>query len=134
MFAGTWTRLSALNPLDSGFRPASPGIENPVVVRTSDGAWWVAVYQICEGSASVGVSWSRDGVTWTPQRGDVQLGNAFCGDTVTTACGLVAEPSKGKGVYSLLYTALGACSSGTCSSENVCRAYLINTAEQQLDA
>ena len=51
------------------------------------------------------------------------------GGTVTTACGLVPEPTKGKGVYSLLYTASGSCSSGTCASENVCRAYLINTAE-----
>ena len=57
-------------------------------------------------------------------------GNGYCGDAVTTACGLVPEPSKGKGIYSLLYTASGKCSSGTCESENVCRAFPVNTAEQ----
>ena len=101
-----------------------------MVVRTSDDQWWVAVYHIYTG-ATVGVSWSRDGVNWTPQQGDVELGSAFCGGIVTTACGVVAEPSKGAGVYSLVYTASGACSSGTCHGENVCRAYMINTAERE---
>lgn len=45
-FAGEWSRLSHLNPLDSGFRPAAPGIENPVVTRSTDGDWWIAVYHV----------------------------------------------------------------------------------------
>ena len=60
-FAGEWTRLSQHNPLDAGFRPASPGIENPVVTRSTDGQWWIAVYHIYTGP-TVGVSYSRDGV------------------------------------------------------------------------
>ena len=84
-FAGEWTRLSQHNPLDAGFRPASPGIENPVVTRSMDvsrhdiagiwvaffsrcqryrcgqGEWWIAVYHIYTGP-TVGVSYSRDGV------------------------------------------------------------------------
>ena len=35
-FVGNWTRLSGLNPLDVGFGPAKPGIENPVGVRSQD--------------------------------------------------------------------------------------------------
>ena len=203
-FAGEWSRLSHLNPLDAGFRPAAPGIENPVVTRSSDGEWWIAVYHVrpplCPSLSlslraasmpagccpapplqrltalpcplqiytgpTVGVSFSRDGIHWTPQQGDLRLGDSYCGDTVTTACGLVPEPQKGqalllplplsltlsvcfsvsgsvslsgtcltlclsgKGVYSLLYTASGKCSAGSCDHENVCRAYLINEAEQ----
>ena len=68
---------------------------------------------------------------WTRQEGDLQLGDAYCGNSVTTACGLVPEPSKGKGVYSLLYTASGTCSTKTCDHENVCRAYLVNEAEAE---
>ena len=128
-FSGNWTRLSELNPLDAGFRPATPGIENPVVVRSQDKQWWISVYHIYTG-ATIGVSYSQDGLHWVRQAGDLQLGDSFCGDSVTTACGLVPEPSKGKGVYSLLYTASGKCSSGLCESENVCRAFLINTAER----
>lgn len=94
-FAGSWTRLSHLNPLDAGFRPAAPGIENPVVTRSMDGEWWIAVYHIYTGP-TVGVSYSRDGIHWTPQQGDLRLGSSYCGKTVTTACGLVPEPSKGK--------------------------------------
>ena len=79
----------------------------------------------------MGVSFSRDGINWIPQHGDLRLGSEYCGDTVTTACGLVPEPTKGKGVYSLLYTASGTCSSGKCDHENVCRAYLINELEAE---
>jgi len=125
---GNWTRLSALNPMDQGFRPAAPGIENPVVIKSMDGRFFIAVYHIYTGP-TVGISFSEDGIHWVRQPGDVQLGNAYCGDTVMTACGLVPEPSKGKGVYSLLYTALGGCTKGACSGENVCRAYLVNAAE-----
>eukprot|EP01047_Picozoa_sp_COSAG01_P044154 COSAG01_NODE_3971_length_5480_cov_21.700242_2_plen_204_part_00 len=130
-FAGHFTRLSTLNPLDDGFRPAKPGIENPVVVRSQDNKWWIAVYHIYTG-ATIGVSYSKDGLHWTRQEGDLRLGTAYCGDVVTTACGLVPEPSKGKGVYSLLYTASGKCSSGTCESESVCQAYLINAPERNM--
>lgn len=135
-FAGNWTRLSKLNPLDDGFRPASPGIENPVVTKSQDGKqrqhamshsiscrashfeqthsklrvipgnWWIAVYHIYTG-ATVGVSFSRDGLQWTRQEGDLLLGDEHCGNTVTTACGVVPEPSLGKGVYSFMYTASG---------------------------
>ena len=68
---------------------------------------------------------------WTRQEGDLRLGDAYCGNSVTTACGLVPEPTKGKGVYSLLYTASGTCSTKTCDHENVCRAYLVNEAEAE---
>ena len=99
-----------------------------MVVRSQDGNWWLSVYHIYTGP-TIGVSYSRDGLHWTRQPGDLYLGSQYCGGTVTTACGLVPEPTKGRGVYSLLYTAEGSCGSGTCQSENVCRAYLINTAE-----
>jgi hypothetical protein len=97
-----------------------------------DGKWWIAVYHIYTGP-TVGVSYSPDGIHWTAQEGDLRLGNGFCGDSVTTACGLVPEPTKGKGVYSLLYTANGKCTKTDCSSENVCRAYLVNAAEAEAE-
>ena len=104
-----------------------------MVVRSQDKKWWISVYHIYTG-ATIGVSYSPDGLHWTRQDGDLQLGDSYCGDVVTTACGLAPEPSKGKGVYSLLYTASGKCSTGSCESENVCRAFLINTAERDVDA
>merc|ERR1719163_511575 len=77
-FEGEWTRLSALNPLDDSFRPAAPGIENPVVTRTMDGRFFIAVYHIYTG-ATIGVSYSEDGIHWVRQAGDLQLGSGHCG-------------------------------------------------------
>jgi hypothetical protein len=56
---------------------AKPGIENPVVVRSTDGQWFISVYHIYTG-ASIGVSYSANGLHWTRQAGDLRLGTGFC--------------------------------------------------------
>jgi len=125
-------------PLDAGFRPARPGIENPVVVQTPDGAAWVAVYHVYVPGA-IGVSYSRDGVNWTRQQGDLILVEGdehagYCSKDITTVNGLVPEPRLGKGVYSVMYTAGGGGASKGSNDGVICRGYIFNTAEAETSA
>eukprot|EP00931_Biecheleriopsis_adriatica_P052866 TRINITY_DN30831_c0_g1_i2.p1 TRINITY_DN30831_c0_g1~~TRINITY_DN30831_c0_g1_i2.p1 ORF type:complete len:267 (+),score=36.98 TRINITY_DN30831_c0_g1_i2:224-1024(+) len=130
--SGRWSRLHG-GPLDASFRPARPGIENPVVTRTAGGNFLTAIYHIYD-PGTVGISFSEDGLTWRRQSDDVHLrrsgsGPGFCDDDVTTAGGLVPEPSQGPGWYSVMYTAGGGGAGSGSGGGVMCRAYLVNLAE-----
>lgn len=133
--SGKIRRVREVSPMDKAFRDPIPGVENPVVAKTMDGSAFIAMYHVYTPGA-IGVSYSEDGVHWTRQEGDLVLkfagnGTEYCSLAVTTACGLVPEPSMGKGVYSVMYTA-GA-SGGTTGEENpgvICKGYLENVAER----
>jgi hypothetical protein len=132
LLQGPWARLHR-EPLDHAFRPARPGIENPVVTKTADGSHFVAVYHVYTPGA-IGVSVSQDGEHWSNQQGDVFLtrsgsGTGFCGDDVTAVGGLVHEPALGPGVYSLMYTAGGGGAGASSNAGVVCKGYLVNDAE-----
>lgn len=133
--SGRMRRVREVSPLDRGFRDPIPGVENPVVTKTMDGSAFIAVYHVYTPGA-IGVSYSEDGVHWTRQDGDLMLrfagsGADYCSTDVTTACGLVPEPSLGRGVYSVMYTAGAAgAAPGTENPGVVCRGYLENVAER----
>lgn len=130
---GHFSRLHEFGPLDAGFRPASPGIENPVVVKITNGSTYVAVYHVYVPGA-MGVSYSNDGLHWTRQEGDLIIGmggqgETYCSSDVTTVNGLVPEPSQGAGVYSVMYTAGGGGDGGGGGA--ICRGYIANVAEAE---
>lgn len=64
--AGPWRRLSSLNPAE--YIETPEGIENPIVTRTTDKAFYVAVYdalmpdQIHGSDDVVGIALSKDGI------------------------------------------------------------------------
>lgn len=116
---------------DNNTVPFPCGPENPIVSRSTDGKWWYAVYDALEqmpndgskkGSCSdyrsralcksktqcdaIGVAWSPDGVTWTANATTllrVQTVGHPCGQ-IRTPLGLVAEPERCVGCYSVLWT------------------------------
>lgn len=107
------------------------GPENPIVSRSTDGKWWYAVYdaleqvpndgtkkgscteprarKLCQSKTqcdAIGVAWSPDGVTWTANATTVlrvQTVGHPCGQ-IRTPLGLVAEPERCAGCYSVLWT------------------------------
>lgn len=94
---GPWKRCSNLNPLKT--EPIF--IENPIVTPLSDGTY-VAVYDNNQAH-SIGYSFSRDGIQWTPgQSLVVQKGNGIWASEIRTPLGLVPE---GKDRFTLFYTA-----------------------------
>jgi hypothetical protein len=113
--AGPWVRCPWLNP--ASYIEAPEGIENPIVTRTTDRSVehsYVAVYdalmpdQIQGHGDYVGITQSADGVLWSAAQYvslNMTSGCASNGSTVRTPQGLVAEPTKCKGCYSMLYTA-----------------------------
>lgn len=136
--AAKWEKLNKdRNPVRFGNTGWHAGIENPIVTGTQDGEWYVAVYfDVLSGG--VGAAYSRDGLEWL-DAGHLNLtpGPAKpCGpDRLTTALGLVPEPSLGKGMYSLLFTGRGgegAAAAGDPKNafENVCYALLENVVER----
>ena len=111
--------------------------ENPVVTTMStDGKYYLAVYDaLSAGSGEIGLAFSTDGVTWQySQILAVQIGdNQPCGH-VRTPLGLVPEPSRCQGCYSVLWTGhlstagLGG-SSGSTGFSPVCHAIVRNINE-----
>lgn len=102
------------------WRPAGPNLasgsncsaglcyspENPVVALSNDGKFYLAVYDALSASGDdIGTAFSADGVTWqhsallTVQTG----GNHPCGH-IRTPLGLVPEPDRCSGCYSVLWT------------------------------
>ena len=81
--------------------------ENPVVTTMStDGKYYLAVYDALHGGSDViGLSFSADGVTWQySQILAVQThARSQCGK-IRTPLGMVPEPSRCKGCYSVLWT------------------------------
>lgn len=81
--------------------------ENPVVTTMStNGKFYLAVYDALKGGSDViGVAFSADGVTWRySTRLAVQVRDTHpCGD-IRTPLGLVAEPERCVGCYSVLWT------------------------------
>ena len=80
-----------------------------------------------EGSKDyVGITQSADGLHWSPaQYLPLNASTSGCGGPVRTPQGLVAEPSKCKGCYSMLYTG----GRDTTGYRNECWVLLRNTAE-----
>jgi len=128
--SGPWVRIQDLNPASYIERPE--GIENPIVSRTTDKAvnrTYVAVYdalmpdQIKGKGDVVGITESADGVHWSPAQYVSLNASACAAGVVRTPQGLVAEPDKCKGCYSMLYTI------DAGSYRPVCHVLLRNTAE-----
>jgi len=125
--AGPWARSYGRNPvaLEPEGRQAT---ENPIVTKTQDGAWFVAVWDALRPPAAseIGVSYSADGLAWSAAQyvpvWPSSAGEGPCG-AIRTPLGLVAEPSLGAGLYSVLF------SGSAAGYEGVCRAVLRNTAE-----
>ena len=137
--AGPWRRLNSLNPAE--YIETPEGIENPIVTQTSDGKYFVAVYdalmpdQIGGSNDVVGISTSADGIHFSKaQYVHLNATASGCGKPVRTPQGLVPEPTKCKGCYSMLYTGHGASTtssdSGSESYKNVCWVLLRNINEQ----
>ena len=100
--------------------------------RTSDKSAYIAVYdalmknEIHGKEGVVGISQSIDGVHWSSaQYLNLNATASGCGSPVRTPQGLVPEPAKCRGCYSMLYTGMGV---GNYRSE--CWVLLRNTAEQ----
>lgn len=136
--AGPWKRLNSLNP--SEYIETPEGIENPIVTRTTDKKWYVAVYdalmkdQIHGADDVVGMSFSADGIHFgKAQYVKLNATTSGCGSPVRTPQGLVPEPEKCKGCYSMLYTGHGPGSyhagAGSGGYSNICWVMLRNTAE-----
>ena len=132
--AGPWRRLDWLNP--AGYIETPEGIENPIVTRTSDRKHWVAVYdalmkdQIHGSNDVVGISVSTDGVHFgKAQYVKLNATGSGCGAPVRTPQGLVPEPDKCKGCYSMLYTGHAAANSVDKGFANECWVMLRNIAE-----
>eukprot|EP01043_Picozoa_sp_COSAG02_P054268 COSAG02_NODE_6120_length_3785_cov_2.818231_2_plen_327_part_00 len=128
--AGPWHRLNSLNPAE--YIETPEGIENPIVTRTTDGKYYVAVYdalmpdQIEDHEDVVGISVSADGVHFGPaQYVHLNASASGCGSPVRTPQGLIPEPDKCKGCYSMMYTGHG----GKPSYANECWVMLRNLAE-----
>ena len=124
--AGPWARSYARNPV--ALEPeGKQATENPIVIKTQDGAWFVAVWDALRPPVAnqIGISYSADGLAWsTAQYVPVwpSAGEGPCG-AIRTPLGLVAEPSLGAGLYSVLF------SGNAAGYESVCRAVLRNAAE-----
>ena len=102
------------------------GPENPVVTTMStDGKHYLAVYDALRGgSDDIGLSFSADGVTWQySQILAVQTGSRRPCGAIRTPLGLVPEPSRCKGCYSVLWTG------GTKNFRPVCHAIIRNLNE-----
>ena len=100
--------------------------ENPVVTTMStDGKFFLAVYDALSGGHDViGLSFSTDGVTWRySQILAVQVSSHPCG-SIRTPLGLVPEPGRCRGCYSVLWT--GSAGGGF---RPVCHAIIRNTSE-----
>jgi hypothetical protein len=133
--AGPWTRCPWLNPASYIENPE--GIENPIVTRTINRTiahTYVAVYdalmpdQIHGSEDVVGITQSADGVHWSPaQYVHLNATASGCGSPVRTPQGLVAEPSRCTGCYSMLYTGVDK----KTGYKNVCWVLLRNIAEGQ---
>jgi hypothetical protein len=81
--------------------------ENPVVTTMStDGKFYLAVYDALHGGSDViGLSFSADGFTWQySQILAVQTHTRSPCGNIRTPLGLVPEPSRCKGCYSVLWT------------------------------
>jgi hypothetical protein len=125
--AGPWARSYGRNPV--AFEPeGKQATENPIVSKTQDGAWFIAVWDALRQPAAdheIGISYSADGLAWsTAQYVPVwpSAGEGPCG-VIRTPLGLVAEPALGAGYYSVLF------SGSAAGYESVCRAVLQNAAE-----
>jgi hypothetical protein len=82
----------------------------------------------------VGISQSADGVHWSAaQYVSLNASASGCGGTVRTPQGLVAEPQRCKGCYSMLYTGVDNRAEGDGRGsegyKNECWVLLQNTAE-----
>jgi hypothetical protein len=128
--AGPWRRLNSLNPAE--YIETPEGIENPIVTRTTDKKYYVAVYdalmpdQIKGHEDVVGISVSTDGTHFGPaQYVHLNASASGCGSPVRTPQGLIPEPDKCKGCYSMMYTGHG----GKPSYANECWVMLRNLAE-----
>jgi len=119
---GPWRRLvGGANPMDNIEQPE--GIENPIVTQSEDGAWFFAVYDALLHGGSAGITVSSDGIHWSKaQYVHLNATKSGCG-AVRTPQGLVSEPKRCPGCYSMLYTG----SDG--SYENECWVLLRNKAE-----
>ena len=113
---------------DGNAVPFPCGPENPVVTRSADRRWFYAVYDALEqvpteaqcsdpsrraictsktGCNKVGLAWSADGTTWTENATallTVQLDGAHPCGQIRTPLGLVSEPDRCAGCYSVLWT------------------------------
>lgn len=120
-----WRKLRehAVNPV-----MMDAAVENPVVTKTQDGQWYIAVYYPFEPGV-VAFSFSKDGLSWSKgTRVEMTPGATPCGPGgLFTALGLVPEPELGRGVYSIMFT--GRSTSDQNSFENVCYARVRNVAE-----
>ena len=111
--AGPWRRLNSLNP--AVYIETPMGVENPIVTRTTDRKWYVAVYdalvrdEIHGHEDVVGISVSADGIHFgKAQYVHLNATKSGCGSPVRTPQGLIPEPMKCKGCYSMMYTGHGA--------------------------
>ena len=110
-------------------------VRNPIVTRTTDKKHYVAVFdalmpdQIKGSDDVVGISVSADGVHFgKAQYLRLNATAAGCGSPVRTPQGLVPEPERCAGCYSMLYT--GHASSGPSKGfANECWVMLRNLAE-----
>ena len=100
--------------------------ENPVVTTMStDGKFYLAVYDALGGNGDqIGLGFSADGVTWqySALLAVQTEGSRPCG-SIRTPLGLVPEPDRCKGCYSVLWTG------GVGSFRPVCHAIIRNANE-----
>lgn len=136
--AGRWTVLPTdqlANALPLVWSEATPNVENPVVILSSDGKEFLMVYdalsmnstkcrddpqcdwvggQCWSGTAcnAIGLGWSADGSNWEHSQHLVVQENPTrqCG-LIRTPLGLVPEPKLCAGCYSVIYTGWGSSSS-----------------------
>jgi len=121
--AGPWERLPWLNPAE--YIESPEGIENPIVTRTMDGKWFVAVFDPLLHGPTVGITYSSDGLHWSKASYvDLNASSSGCGG-VRTPQGLVPEPKMCAGCYSMLYTG------SDNVYENECWVLLRNKAEAE---
>eukprot|EP01052_Picozoa_sp_SAG31_P010270 SAG31_NODE_558_length_14153_cov_9.068094_3_plen_278_part_00 len=130
---GDWTVLPTgqlADALPLVWRETTPNVENPVVIRSTDGKEFLMVFdalsmnstcredpqcswiggQCWSGSAcnAIGLSWSADGSTWEHAEHLVVQSDPTrqCG-LIRTPLGLVPEPQQCAGCYSVIYTGWG---------------------------
>ena len=137
--AGPWTRVPWLNP--ASYIESPEGIENPIVTRTTDRTAafsFVAVFDAlvpdqinATGTKDyVGITQSADGIHWSPaQYVSLNASASGCGSPTRTPQGLVAEPGRCQGCYSMLYTGYSSSDGGY---RNECWVLLRNKAELML--
>lgn len=119
--AGPWRRVESLSPADYIETPER--IENPIVTRSANGKRFVAVYDALHRGESAGFVASDDGVHWSAaQYVPLNASSSGCAG-VRTPMGLVPEPKRCQGCYSMLYTG------NQDGYENICWALLRNLDE-----